>query len=336
MLNLQTVLFWLPFLAFCLSCLCTLWLAHDLAKRGQVDLPVERSSHLMPIPRGGGLAIVGSFVICAAIMGLNPLLLIMLAVLAAISWLDDHRPLTWRVRLLTQCLAVGLSLAALWQADILSALYMYFPEMPLLFFVAALGLAWLWHINLTNFMDGIDGYAAAQILVIAFAGGIYILIFTDNQANALPIFTLGAATLGFFVWNYPPARIFLGEVGSIPLGFLSGFFLIKLAAEGGWGLAAALPLWFWLDATFTLLRRLLRKRSPLEPHREHLYQRAAGWTPAGHRKVLHAFLLLQLLNCAGFVAIMRLAPQQWLLPVLSALIGAIYFSILKKFAADSV
>src|SRR5437868_6238522 len=114
--DMTPVFLWLPTLAFCLSCLCTAWLVRDLRKAGQVDHPIERSLHLVPTPRGGGLAVMGAFVPCAAFLGLHLMLLTMLVLLVVVSWLDDQRPLDWRLRLLAQCFAVGFSLAVLWQA----------------------------------------------------------------------------------------------------------------------------------------------------------------------------------------------------------------------------
>jgi UDP-N-acetylmuramyl pentapeptide phosphotransferase/UDP-N-acetylglucosamine-1-phosphate transferase len=329
----QSLLLWLPMLAFCISCACTAWLIKDLANKGQVDHPIERSLHQAPTPRGGGLAIMGAFIPCAAFLGLDLMLLSMLVVLIVVSWLDDQHPLDWRLRLLAQSFAVGFSLASLWQMGLITSLYdrMFF-SLPLVLFVAALGLGWMWHINLTNFLDGIDGYAAMQSMIIAFGTGIYFLAFLNYPLQALLAFTLGAATLGFFVWNYPPARIFLGEVGSVPLGFLTGYLLLVLSEKGGWGLAFALPLWFWLDATYTLFRRIYEKKSPVQAHKEHFYQRAAGQTPHGHKRVLKFYILLQVFNCLVIALLIRVLPlHQWVLPFVSLAFGVIYFYGLAKF-----
>jgi UDP-N-acetylmuramyl pentapeptide phosphotransferase/UDP-N-acetylglucosamine-1-phosphate transferase len=320
-------------LAFCISCACTAWLARDLAKKGQLDRPIFRSSHTFPTPRGAGLAIMGSFVPCAALLGMDLLTLIMLVLLIAVSWLDDLYPLNWQVRLIAQCFAVGFSLAALWQSGLASLFYARFFPIPLVLFAGALGLAWLWHLNLTNFMDGIDGYVAAQTILITFACGAYFLIVKGDENHALLTLVLGGATFGFFVWNYPPAHIFLGEVGSIPLGFLTGFFLLLLFEKGGWGFALSLPLWFWLDASVTLLCRLLKGKSAVQAHREHFYQRAAGQTPAGHKRVLNFYILMQVSNYAALAAAFTVLPsQQWLLPLISVAFGAIYFYRLSRFA----
>lgn len=324
--------FWLPALAFSISCTCTAWLVRDLAEKGQVDHPIERSMHQVPTPRGGGLAIMGAFMPCAAFLGMPLMLLTMLVVLIIVSWLDDQHPLDWRLRLLAQCFAVGFSLAALWQMGIIPSLYDRMFPMPLVLFIAALGLGWMWHINLMNFLDGIDGYAAMQTMIIAFGTGIYYLAFLDYPLGALLAFTLGAATLGFFVWNYPPARIFLGEVGSVPLGFLTGFLLLQLSEKGGWGLAFSLPLWFWLDATYTLFKRIYEKKSPVQAHREHIYQRAAGQTPHGHKRVLKFYILMQIFNCTVLALLIKILPlHQWVLPFVSLAFGAIYYYGLMRF-----
>lgn len=299
-----------------------------------MDHPVERSLHQTPTPRGGGLAIMGAFIPCAAFLGIDLTLLTMLVVLIVVSWLDDQYPVDWRIRLLAQCFAVGFSLAALWQMGIVSSLYerMFFP-LPLVIFIAALGLGWMWHINLTNFLDGIDGFAATQSLIITFGAGLYFVAFLSFPREALLCFTLGAAILGFFVWNYPPARIFLGEVGSVPLGFLSGFLLLVLCEKGGWGLAFSLPLWFWLDATYTLFKRVYEKHSPVQPHREHVYQLAAGHTTHSHKRVLKFYILMQVFHCAVLALLIKVLPlQQWILPFSSLAFAALYFYGLIRFS----
>ncbi|MES2906778.1 MAG: glycosyl transferase [Pseudomonadota bacterium] len=328
--DLHPVAIWYPLIAFCIGCAGTAWLTKDLARIGQADIPNNRSSHQRVTPRGGGLAIMAGFVVFAAFLGMNAGLLAMLGLLIGISWLDDRATVSWQARLLGQCFVLGMSLAVLWVSGVLPALHAPDAAIPLALFLGVIGFVWLWHINLFNFMDGIDGLAAIQAMIICFGAGAYFLDIADTT-QALLALTLGAATLGFFVWNYPPARIFLGEVGSIPLGFLTGFFLLLLAASGAWGLAIALPLWFWADATLTLARRLLTGHSIVTPHRAHFYQRAAGTTATGHKRVLHLFLLLQLLNCMFLAACVKIFPDMPVLqPLISACFGILYFFALES------
>src|SRR5207253_1539550 len=102
--------------------------------------------------------------------------------------------------------------------------------------------------------------------------------------------------------------------------------LLLLCEKGGWGLAFSLPLWFWLDATYTLFRRMVAGKSLVEGHREHFYQRAAGQTTHGHARVLKFYILMQMFNCALLALLLQVLPlQQWLLPLVSAAFGAIYY-----------
>ena len=163
-------------------------------------------------------------------------------------------------------------------------------------YFAAIGLLWVWWINVFNFMDGIDGLAGSEAAAIG--GGL--LLFSALGNGVDPVIALLAATilgaaLGFLVWNWAPARIFLGDVGSAPLGYLTGYLLIDVAVRGRWKVALILPLYFLADATITLSRRLLRGERIWEAHRQHFYQQAVR-RGLGHaavvRRVIAADLLL--------------------------------------------
>lgn len=317
---------WLPLLAFFLSCAGTLWLIRVLQEKGLVDQPSARSSHLHPVPRGGGLAIAISFAFCASFLAFDLFILALFIFLTAIFWFDDVRGLSWNLRLTVQCFALGLALANLWQGGILQELH--FMTLPLSFigFLFGIAFSWLWYVNHFNFADGSDGLIGAQTAVITFMCAAYFL-FNNHSLLGISALTLGASTLGFLIWNYPPARIFLGDVGSISLGFLTGYYLILLAAMGGWGLALSLPLWLWLDSSITLLCRIFKGKSPVEAHREHFYQRAAGSLPQGHKRVLHLFLILQMTQCLILGGCIYLWPlTQWPWPLISAGFAVLYFS----------
>jgi UDP-N-acetylmuramyl pentapeptide phosphotransferase/UDP-N-acetylglucosamine-1-phosphate transferase len=191
-----------------------------------------------------------------------------LAGLAALSWADDRRGLSPVVRLSVQVLAIAGLLATL-QPD-LRAL----PLLPLAVERILLGLAWLWFVNLFNFMDGIDGLAGSE--AIAVAVGYLVIATLAGLMGPLWELTLiiAAATAGYLFWNWHPARVFMGDAGSIPLGFLLGWLMIDLALNGHWPAAVILPLYFTADATLTLAKRVLGGRKPWEAHRSHFYQRA--------------------------------------------------------------
>jgi UDP-N-acetylmuramyl pentapeptide phosphotransferase/UDP-N-acetylglucosamine-1-phosphate transferase len=139
----------------------------------------------------------------------------------------------------------------------------------------ATALIWVWFLNLFNFMDGIDGIAGGEAAAI----GLGLVLVTSvgvarDPGIAAPAAAIAAASLGFLVWNWAPARIFMGDVGSVPLGYTLGYLLGAMAMRGWWRAALILPAYFLADATITLLRRLLRGERVWQAHREHFYQRA--------------------------------------------------------------
>jgi UDP-N-acetylmuramyl pentapeptide phosphotransferase/UDP-N-acetylglucosamine-1-phosphate transferase len=136
------------------------------------------------------------------------------------------------------------------------------------------GLAWIWFINLFNFMDGIDGIAGVEAACIG--AGLFVVLQGLGSPAGLGLIALATAgaALGFLWWNWQPARIFLGDVGSVPLGYLLGWLLLSAAAAGAWAPALILPLYYLADASLTLVRRLLRGERIWHAHRQHAYQRA--------------------------------------------------------------
>lgn len=249
----------------------------------KLEAPNERSMHSVPVPVGAGLAIVATAVILWPVWqgGLldrpQTVLLACFAGLGALSWLDDRHTLSPAVRLGAHAFAVTACLLALPEsARVLPAAF------PLLAERILTALAWLWFINLFNFMDGIDGLAGSEAVAVT-AGYLAFLATAglDGPLAELALIT-AAATIGYLLWNWPPAKVFMGDAGSVPLGFLLGWLMLDLALRGHWAAALILPLYFAADATLTLLARLRRGAKPWQAHREHFYQRAvlAGATPA--------------------------------------------------------
>jgi UDP-N-acetylmuramyl pentapeptide phosphotransferase/UDP-N-acetylglucosamine-1-phosphate transferase len=276
-----------------LTCLATRVLIPILAHREILDRPNERSSHQVATPRGGGIAVIGSILLAWVVLTRAELvppevfgIALGAVLLAAVSWLDDLRGLSPVVRLLAQAAAVAIGVFALPG-----------PQDP--FHLAAIGLFWIWWINLFNFMDGIDGLAGAEAAAI----GTGLLLFASVGAGADPALqalaaAVTGAAVGFLVWNWSPARIFLGDVGSAPLGYILGFLLLDLAARGHWKIALILPLYFLADATITLARRLLRGERVWQAHREHFYQQAVR-RGLGHAAVVKRVIAtdLMLVGC---------------------------------------
>jgi len=246
---------------------------------GRLEPPSDRGMHKVPVPSGAGAAIVAAALVLWPLRqgsgaGDSMLLLGTVAVLALLSWLDDRHGLSPALRLAAHATAVTLLLASLGPDQ------RVLPALPLGVERVALGLAWLWFVNLFNFMDGIDGIAGAE--AVAVAAGYALVAAVAGAANPLDQLALivAAATAGYLYWNWHPAKVFMGDTGSIALGFLLGWLMIDLACRGLWAAAVILPLYFVADATLTLLKRLARGEKPWQPHRQHAYQRAVlGGTP---------------------------------------------------------
>jgi len=257
-----------------LTCLTTRLLIPILARREILDRPNERSSHRVPTPRGGGIAVIGSILLAWAVFARTESvpsdvfgIVLGAVLLGTVSWFDDLRGLSPVVRLLAQAAAVAIGILVL--PGVL-------PGPRDLLYLAAIGLLWIWWINLFNFMDGIDGLAGSEAAAI----GAGLLLFGSVGAGADPalqafVAAVTGAAIGFLVWNWSPARVFLGDVGSVPLGYVLGFLLLGWVVRGYWKIALILPLYFLADATITLARRLLRGERIWQAHREHFYQQAA-------------------------------------------------------------
>lgn len=289
------------------------WLSQPGAPLQTLDHPGHRSLHDRPTPRTGGLAVlvaIGAGLLVAGVPSPLPAaawgVLAGLLAVAAISLADDRagvRPAyRFLVHLLAGCLAVGgapdLAAGAL--------------SLPLAGAVPVTVLGMVWMINLYNFMDGMDGFAGGMSL--AGFGGLALLALPSGPTGyALACTVVGAAAVGFLGWNFPPARIFLGDVGSAPLGYLAGAGILVGAGLGAFplpcGLLVFLP--FIADASFTLARRVVSGERFWEPHRTHLYQRLvlAGWS---HRRVvLWEYLLMALTVGSALLAAPHGAGVAW-------------------------
>jgi UDP-N-acetylmuramyl pentapeptide phosphotransferase/UDP-N-acetylglucosamine-1-phosphate transferase len=286
-----------------------------------LDHPNERSLHESPIPRTGGLALLGGLSAgvllavladsAAAMPSPLPWLGAALLLVAAVSFWDDRAGVSRRLRLLVHLLAAILLWLGGLRWDPLGLPGLMVP-LPLLLALPLSLLCSLWMINLYNFMDGMDGLAGGMAAI-----GFTALALLGYSAGD-PLYTascaaVAAAAAGFLTGNWPPARIFLGDVGASSLGLLA-------AGCSLWGARAGFfPLWIgWLvfspfivDATWTLLRRVIDGERPWEAHRSHHYQRLvlAGW---GHRRTLHWALALIAATAASAVAAPRLdTTEQW-------------------------
>ena len=291
-------------------------------QKQMLDVPNARSSHSAPTPRGGGLAIVVSFLVAVLVMAATGLIAGDVAVAligggggtALIGFMDDRKHVPARWRLLAHFGAALWALAWLfpWSGTLDSALW----RMPLL--AAALLFGAVWMLNLYNFMDGIDGIAASEAVTVSLGGGV-LLWMCGAPGMALMALCLAGASLGFLVWNFPPAKIFMGDAGSGFLGFIFACFAIGSLQLGphvlaGWCVLLAA---FASDASVTLLRRLLRGERVWEAHRSHAYQRLSRYFGA-HRPVTLGFAAI---NVVWLVPLALMAGLQ-LMPAWLALAAA--------------
>lgn len=296
------MIFWCLLLSvFTLSWVLTLVLRRYALAKSIIDVPNERSSHSVPTPRGGGVAIVVAFILA----------LPMLSILGAVNWLviwgligsgslvavigfaDDHGHIAARWRL------VGHFIAAAW------ALFWLNGFGSIQFFGATIDLGWwgnlmaafylVWMLNLYNFMDGIDGLASVQAIFVCVAACLISWMNGYTSLIGAPLI-LSAAVAGFLVWNFPPARIFMGDAGSGFLGVTLGILTINA------GQKAPELMWSWLillgifivDTTVTLFRRLSCREKVYQAHRSHAYQYASRHY-SSHRTVTLGTLFINLI-----------------------------------------
>lgn len=274
----------LSLVVFAFSLLLTGLLRGYALRRNVLDVPNQRSSHKVPTPRGGGMAIVLAFLVGGVLLPVwsseasQVLVLLAGALVAVVGFIDDHTSLAPSTRILVHGVGAlfvvyavgGLPIIELWRWHWMTGWGGYI--------LALVGLVWL--INLYNFMDGIDGLAGAEAVSVCFI--IWLLHVWGGQPEAGSMaLTLGGAALGFLIWNWPPARIFMGDGGSGFLGLMLGALMLLDASN------EPRMLWVWMvllgvfvvDATWTLLQRWYLGIKLSEAHRTHAYQyasRAAG------------------------------------------------------------
>jgi UDP-N-acetylmuramyl pentapeptide phosphotransferase/UDP-N-acetylglucosamine-1-phosphate transferase len=264
---------WLPLCAFGTALAATGLVLRWLGRRQILAHPNHRSSHIRPTPVGGGLGLLMAVAPAWAILAWGSeaaaqwfALLAAAIVLAAVSWIDDLGHVGAVQRLLAQAAAVAVGLAAL-PGDPATQGWL-----PVWLDLALTALAWLWFVNLYNFMDGIDGIAGVETISIGL--GMAVVAAAGATSPTLPGLVMAAAAAGFLWWNWHPAKVFMGDVGSVPVGYLLGGLLVLMAKGGAWIPALILPLYFLADATITLMRRFARGERIWQAHREHFYQQA--------------------------------------------------------------
>jgi UDP-N-acetylmuramyl pentapeptide phosphotransferase/UDP-N-acetylglucosamine-1-phosphate transferase len=291
-----------------------------LLRRYALARPNARSSHKQPTPQGGGAAVVGvALGLLAIVTALAPVappserasllaLIAAAAVLAVLGAIDDVRPLPAAPRFLIQAVAVaGAVLAVPSEIRVVPELLPWGVERALVVF------AGLWFVNLTNFMDGLDWITAAELVPVNAALAGLAALGALPAAGGIVAACVAGAMLGFAPLNRPVARLFLGDVGSLPLGLLTGYALYRLAGAGHVLPALILPLYYLADATITLLRRMAKGERFWDAHRSHFYQRATvnGLTVMG--VVTRVFIVNLSLAGVAIIATVAFTPARGML-----------------------
>lgn len=273
-----------------------------------LDLPVSRSAHTSPVPVGGGVVIAGlflfalMFIFASDKLSLGQFMALSASLLIAITgFVDDIKELKIQWRIFPQLLA---SIWAVWWMGGIPEISFYAWTVSPQWLLNCLGvIAIIWLVNLYNFMDGIDGLAASELVFVNVMSLLFVINNNDSAFSILSLVSLGAAS-GFLVWNWSPAKIFMGDVGSGFIGFMLGVIAIISIQQ------QEMTVWTWVillavfvvDATFTLLRRFAAGQKWYQGHASHAYQKAAKRFNS-HRKVTITIMLIN---------VFWLAPVAWL------------------------
>lgn len=320
---------------FLISILLT-GLTRQLAIRKNIlDIPNERSSHHIPTPRGGGIAIVVMFTLSLLMLGMagwiaSNLLWALVGggfLIALLGYADDVYSVPTRIRIILHFLA------AIWAVHCLGGFsHLDFGTWTITLhtkgsLLAIIGIVWC--INLYNFMDGIDGLAGSEGLFVAVASGMA-LCFSQDYHSAFILWLLAAAIAGFVVWNWPPAKIFLGDVGSGFLGYQFAVLGVYTANQG------TLPINCWLillavflcDATFTVIHRMMQGKRWYTAHKEHAYQHLLS-CGASHKQITLSITLINLVLLLPLVLAAFFWPLRsfWLMAGSVMLLWILWFCI---------
>ncbi len=324
---------WIPLIAVPLAAALSAGLIvrlMPLLRRYALARPNARSSHTVPTPQGGGIAVVTALITVSGLLAGAPevgpreawtWLAGGALALAALGAVDDLRPLPALPRLAVQLLVVGLLVSRLDGRLV--------PEVPLWLERGVATLAGLWFVNLVNFMDGLDWMTVAEIVPVS---GALVLLGLTGALPLLPTLVAAAllgAMLGFAPFNRPVAGLFLGDVGSLPIGLVTAWLLCQLALAGGLAAAILLPLVYLADASLTLAARAARGERVWEAHRGHFYQRATvnGLTVRG--VVGRVFGV----NCAlAGLAVGTVVLPSWPVSLVALALGAVLVAgLLRRF-----
>jgi UDP-N-acetylmuramyl pentapeptide phosphotransferase/UDP-N-acetylglucosamine-1-phosphate transferase len=327
--------FWVAaFLAAAVISFGLLLCLKPLLARYALARPNARSSHKTPTSQGGGIAVIAATIVVVIATEIflprqvhEPLRLGVIFALAAgialVGAADDIRPMEAIPRLLLQTAAVAAVVATL-PYDMRVV-----PAFPWWCERAVLLVGGVWLVNVVNFMDGIDWMTVAEIVPVTAGLALFGLVGALPHDATLVALALCGAVIGFAPFNRPVAQLFLGDVGSLPIGLLLGWLLVLLAGRGYFAAAVLLPLYYLADATITLLRRLVNGEPVIQPHRSHFYQRALDGGLSVYQIIGRVFALNIALGTLAWLTVVNRSPT--LDAILIAAGGVLVAAVLWKF-----
>lgn len=316
-------------IAALISALVT-WSSRPLLQRYALARPNARSSHRIPTPQGAGIAVIAATLIVASLwavwanVAIPPVLIGATVLIALVGFADDIKSLPVIVRLALQAACVG---AVVFTAPETARIV---PALPLPLERGLIVLAGVWFVNLVNFMDGLDLMTVAEVVPVTAALLLLGMLGDLSWPAALIATALCGAMLGFAPFNRPVAKVFLGDVGSLPIGLLLGWCLLELAFRGQTAAALLLPAYYLADSTITLFRRIIRREPFWSAHRTHFYQRATdnGFTV---RRVVGEAFALNLVLALLAIATARAGSMAITIVALFAGAGAVAL-VLRRFS----
>ncbi|MBR0821833.1 glycosyltransferase family 4 protein [Bradyrhizobium liaoningense] len=306
------------------------WTSRPLLQRYALARPNARSSHRIPTPQGAGIAVITTTLLVAsawaawANVAIPPALVIATIVIALVGFADDIVSLPVLVRLALQAACVG---AIVFTAPETARIV---PALPLPLERGLILLAGVWFVNLVNFMDGLDLMTVAEVVPVTAALLLLGLLGDLSWPAALIATALCGAMLGFAPFNKPVAKVFLGDVGSLPIGLLLGWCLLELAWHGQPAAALLLPAYYLVDSTITLFRRIARREQFWSAHRSHFYQRATDNGFSVRRVIGEVFALNLALAVLAVVTVHAGSTAITLLALVAGAVASAF--VLRRFA----
>ena len=262
------------FISFCIS-LVTIKLSIKILDKTQtIDIPNKRSNHNVPTPKGAGIGLIASLLIIYYLFfPINDFIFtISIFLLCVTSFINDNKQISIALRLFIQTI-LAFIIISYWSPLVDSTLLEIFIPGWLESIIMLLFI--LWMTNLFNFMDGIDGISSVQCIIIGLGVGSCLFLSEDINKfeNVIAGFFVGSG-IAFLIWNWQPAKVFLGDAGSIPIGFINAILFLLLFKNGFWYVAIILNSYYLTDSSITLIKRLLKKEKPWQAHKSHFYQKA--------------------------------------------------------------